>query len=164
MVYQGVFLGRARLPKLESEMQYQHRGFSLLEMLLATGTLAASLMMVIALGISVEGRSRKAHEVPVGVNVGENLMNQFIYGATSGTPAVIQAWFLSVPSVQTPWKSGSYTFNRVDFAYSLDYQNLLGGGVSGSNHLVLLQMRVTWQEGAQGIQHADLTRIVHEAD
>ena len=146
----------------------KHRsGFSLLELLLATGMLSVALLLIIALGLSLVGRNRKALDVPVGVIAGESILTELIYSVTGDSPTNLQAWFAAVPSAPTAWRSGFYTVNHIDFAYSVDYQSVLGAGASGNNHLVLLQLRVTWQDGTTGIhdgqQHADLSRLLHES-
>lgn len=141
-------------------------GFSLPELLLAVCTLAVILMLVVALGLSVVGRNRKAVDVPVGAVAGEGLLTELIYGVTADTPSNVKAWFAAVPSTRTAWKSGTSTMGRINFAYTTDYQSLNGGGSGGANHLVLLEMRVTWQDGTAGappgLQQACLMRMIHE--
>jgi len=142
------------------------RGFSLPELLLAVCTLAVVLLLVVALGLSVISRNRNAVDVPVGVLAGEGLLTELVYGVTADTPTNVKAWFAAVPSARTVWKTGTSTVGHIDFAYTTDYQSLSGGGSGGSNHLVLLEMRVTWQNGStgtpQGLQQASLMRVIHE--
>ena len=139
--------------------------FSLLEVLLAVATLTVALLLVVALGISVLGRSDKAKDVPIGTIAAENILNQLIYDVNSCPSAARAQWFTYADNPSL--KVGTYTMNKIEFAYNIDYERLPVGTSTGlaTNHLVKLSIRLTWAKGRgpnSGQQTANLVRLVHE--
>lgn len=141
------------------------RAFSLAELVLAVATLAVALLLVVALGLSISGRTTRALDAPLGTIAAENILNQLIYNVNSDTAANRAAWFAQ-PTTPS-WKAGSYLLNQIDFTYTVDFEALPVGSASGltNNHLIKLWVRVVWKKGSgpNGGQHqAELVRLVHE--
>lgn len=146
------------------------RAFSLLELLLALGTMAATLLLVVALAISVAGRNQQVQEVPVGLIAAEDVLNQLVYNVQSNSSA--QTAFFSHTNSPN-YMTDTIRIDRTDFSYAVDLQRLndtsgnpVGGTtLSGTNHLMQVTVRVNWQLGNgpnQGKRQAELTRIIHE--
>ncbi|MBS2039228.1 hypothetical protein JST97_29865 [bacterium] len=146
------------------------RAFSLLELLLALGTMAATLLLVIALAISVAGRNQQVQEVPVGLIAAEDVLNQFVYNVQSNSAA--QTAFFS-NTLAPNYATDTIQIDRVNFSYAVDLERLIdtsgnpvgGAALSGTNHLMRITVRVSWQMGSgpnQGKHQAELSRILHE--
>lgn len=137
-------------------------GFSLLELLLALGTLATTLLLVVALGLSLAGRNRTTASAPIGFLAAENILNQFVYDIQGNSSP---STFFSTPP---PAVHGTLTVNRIDFLYRLDYELCSGVGPAPSlsdNRLLKLTVKVTWTLGngpQQGKHECTLMRLLHE--
>ena len=147
-------------------MRSRSTAFTLVEVLIAVTTLCISLMLVVALGISVLRRNNHALDIPAGSIAAENILNQLIYGANNDIPAGTHATFFSASTSGIAWTSGSYAMNRIDFAYATDLSNVGVGTSTGmaTNRLIKVHIDVTWTGGDQnnGLQKCDLTRLIHE--
>lgn len=152
-------------------MNLRPRAFSLLELLLALGTMAATLLLVVALAISVAGRNQQVQEVPIGLIAAEDVLNQLVYNVQSSSSA--QTAFFSHTNAPN-YMTDTIQIDRTNFSYAVDLQRLtdtLGNPVGGSttlggtNHLMQVTVYVTWQMGSgpnQGKRKAELTRMLHE--
>ena len=150
---------------------HQVRAFSLLELLLALGTMAATLLLVVALGISVAGRNQQVAETPVGLATAESVLNQFVYNVQANS--AYQPTFFSKPTTAN-YLTDTVEIDRVAFSYAVDLEALtdsstggpLGGtALGGSNHMMKVTVRVSWQMGNvpnQGKHQAEIARLLHE--
>jgi len=139
-------------------------GFSLLELLLALGTMAVTLLLVVALGIAVAGRNQQTQETPVGVIAAESILNQFVYDVQADS-ANQAAWF-SLPTTAN-YASDTLEIDHVTFTYRLDLEHLPTGGTSlgGTNRLMKLTVKVSWQMGngpQAGRHESEMARLLHE--
>jgi len=146
-----------------SSMTRRPQGFSLLELLLALGTMAATLLLVVALGLSVASRNQQTLETPVGALAAESILNQFVYNVqSSANPAA----FFSLPTTPN-YATGSQIIDKVQFTYRLDLEKIttVGTGLGGTNQLMKLTVRVVWNlgDGPNGGQHtSEMVRLLHE--
>jgi hypothetical protein len=152
-------------------MKRTGRAFSLLELLLALGTMAATLLLVVALGISVAGRNQQVMEAPVGLVTAESVLNQFIYNLQANAP--YEVTFFNKATTAN-YVTDTVTVDRVTFNYAVDLEALtnastggqLGGpALGGSNHMMKITVRVTWSMGNganQGQHQAEISRLMHE--
>lgn len=139
-------------------------GFSLLELLLALGTLAVTLLLVVALGISVAGRSQQTLETPVGMIAAESILNQFVYDVQANSTNQA-AWFSKPTTVN--YATDTLVIDRVPFTYQVDLEHLPTGGVSlgNTNRLMKITVKVSWQMGngpQAGRHQSEMARLLHE--
>ncbi|MBX3170336.1 MAG: hypothetical protein KF760_23220 [Candidatus Eremiobacteraeota bacterium] len=138
-------------------------GFSLLELLLALGTLAVTLLLVVALGISVAGRNQQSLEAPVGLIAAQSVLSQFVYNVQASTD---QGPFFSKPTTAN-YASDTVEIDRVTFHYQVDLEHLPTGGTSlgNTNRLMKITVKVFWQMGngpQAGRHQSEMARLVHE--
>jgi len=149
-----------------------NRGFSLLELLLALGTLAVTLLLVVALGISVASRNQQVQEAPVGLVAAESVLNQFVYNVQANSG--YQPTFFAKPTTAN-YLNDQVEIDRVSFSYAIDLESVLnastgtqlGGTVlGGSNRMMKITVRVNWRLGNSGsnpgLHQAEMTRLLHE--
>ena len=132
--------------------------------MLSIGSLALSLLLMVALSISVLRRTNHALDIPAGLVVAENVMNQMIYNVQNDIPGGTQAAFFAAPTVPTApaaFTAGTFAMNRIDFTYTTDIQNLGVGNLMVNNRLIQFRVVVRWQEPT-GSQTSSLTRLVHQ--
>lgn len=148
------------------------RGFSLLELLVATGILSTALLLMIGVFLSAMRGNQKAVDLTAGAVVAESVLTQIIY-ETSSDPARKADFFDSVYDADTgsPYTSGVLTLNRTPFNYVLYAPTVLNPGPYDPDGNKLKRLEVVvwwWQDSSQsaragyGQLRTDLVRLVNQ--
>lgn len=151
-------------------MQYPSRqGFTLAEILLATGTIVICVLTISALMISLLRSSRKSVDASAAVLAVDQILTKVIYHAQETDHT--NFW----NTANHPgYKVGTWLMNNTEFSYSLDATEVantsavpVGSGLT-ANRLKLVTVQVTWWDGQTGDRagygrlRAQVSRIVRE--
>ncbi|MFN8608744.1 MAG: hypothetical protein U0931_14500 [Vulcanimicrobiota bacterium] len=151
-------------------------GFSLAEVLLATATIAVSLLTLTLVLIQLMKASRKTVDVSAAELASEKIIGQLIYNAQYNAAEHPVFWNSDYPGAAPHYKSGTLTSNGTDFAYQMDAVTVnndnTGGttpvGGTGNNRLKRILLTVTWWDGANGNRAGygklklQKVRLIHE--
>lgn len=146
-------------------------GYSLAEVILATGTIAVCILTIVGLILALSGSSRKSVDGSAAQMAANQIMTKLIYQAQSNE----HDYFWDTPN-WNPYKTGVWTMNRTEFAYTLDAQavtNTTGQNVGTGtgmtkNRLKVVTLHLTWHgsdsanRANYGKHNTDLGRIVRE--
>lgn len=145
------------------------KAFSLAELVLATGTIAACILTLMVLVLSLSRSSRKSVNTSAAELAADQILTRILYQADWND----HANFWDTPN-HSPYRSGSYSLNRTDFSYTLDASEVrdtsstaVGAGQT-QNRLKMVNLRVTWWDGNSGPRagtgklSTQVQRLVHE--
>lgn len=134
--------------------------------------MAATLLLVVALGISVAGRNQQVQEAPVGLVAAESILNQFAYNVQANPS--YQPTFFAKPTTAN-YLNDQVEIDHINFSYSVDLEAVMnastgaqlgGTALGGSNHMMKITVRVNWRLGNSGpnpgLHQAEITRLLHE--
>lgn len=148
------------------------QGFSLAELILAIGTLAACILTVLVMVVSLTRSSRKTIDTSVAHQAAEQIMTKLIYQAQWNDHAA----FWDPPGDLTPYRQGTHVVNRTEFTYQLDASPILDtGGVPvgtglAMNRLKMVTLRLSWWNGATNNQtgygklNTEVKKVIHEQE
>ena len=146
-------------------------GYSLAEVILATGTIAVCILTIVGLILALSGSSRKSVDGSAAQMAANQIMTKLIYQAQANEHSA----FWDTPN-WNPYKTGVWSMNRTEFAYSLDAQavtNTTGQNVGtatgmAQNRLKVVNLHLTWHgsdsanRAGYGRHSTDVGRIVRE--
>lgn len=151
------------------------RAFSLLELVLSLGLLAAALVVLVTLFIQLFQAGNKAGHTASGVRVAETVLNQQLHAVFHDAhPLYTRAAFWSTDGTV----DGGLQLAATDYSYQLDFTTVVsntGGATLGAslaeNRLKAVHVRVWWwgpgadsTRTGQGRLTVELCRLVNEND
>ncbi len=145
------------------------QGFSLAELILAIGTLAACILTVLVMVVALTRSSRKTVDTSVAQQAAEQVLTRIVYDAQWNDH--VNFWY--TPD-HTPYRQGTHTVNRTEYSYQLDAStiedtasNAIGAQLN-MNRIKMVTLRLSWWGGetqnraGYGKLNLEVKRVVHE--
>jgi prepilin-type N-terminal cleavage/methylation domain-containing protein len=143
-------------------------GFSLIELLVALGILATTLVMVVGVFLTVTRATQKSLDLTAGTVVAQSILSREIYEAMSHDTS--RRFFFNKDYSNEPWVRGTERLNQTVFTYLLYANTVMNTGVG--NRVKKVDAVVWWwnEEAASvpgakagyGFLRSEVTRLVNE--
>lgn len=150
-------------------------GFTLAELVLAIGTIAACILTVLVLLVSLTRSSRKSVDLSASEIAAEQIIARILYDAQYNDHANFWGANSAASGFIGTYRTGTWDSNNTTFSYSLDADTIMDATTSlpvghpqANNHLKTLTLHMTWWDGNVGDRAGygklkrEVTRVVHE--